>query len=293
MRALRTKVKRALIAFAREVPGAWTSSDWSRRVVVLCYHSIHPTKSFASATPAAFGNHLDWLVERCAVVPLADIPAAMRTSERNRPAVAITFDDGYRDNYEFAFPELDSRRLPATFFLTAGLLDNDPAVVERQQRLRRSTRADVCPLAWEEVRVMQTAGMEIGAHTYTHPNLAGLSRGQVRDELQRSKDIIEERLGRRIRSMAYPFGKPRRHFTAETMSLVEEVGYEYACAVLFRDVRPSDSRVAIPRLVISGDALPVLSEKVLGAWDVIGMWQEHCPLWAARLLSPRDFGQWV
>ena len=92
--------------------------------------------------------------------------------------------------------------------------------------------------------------------------------------------------------MAYPFGKPGRHFNGETAALVEELGYEYACAVLFRAVRPSDSRFAIPRFVVTRDTVERLREKVLGAWDLIGIWQERGPLWAARIVSPEDFSEW-
>lgn len=293
MTAPRTYLKHALMAFAKKASRGWLAADPTSRTVVLCYHSVHPTKSFASATPTTFGHHLDWLTRHCDVVPLEQIPRTVLTAGRTRPAVAITFDDGYLDNYEFAFPLLHSRHLPATFFLTAGFLDKDPAVLARTQMLRRSAYDDVRPLEWDQVRAMHAAGMEIGAHTYSHPNLARLSRTRARDELERSKQIIEERLGTRVRSMAYPFGKPGRHFTGETAAVVEEVGYEYACAVLFRAVRASDSRLAIPRLFVTQDTVAGLHEKIQGAWDVIGSWQEKCPLWVARMVSPEDFAEWV
>lgn len=289
--ALRIHLKHAAMAVAREASRSWTAADSAPRTVVLCYHSVHPTKSFASATPTTFSRHLDWLAATCDVVPLAHIPQALANPGRPRPAVAITFDDGYVDNYEFAFPLLHDRALPATFFVTAGLLEKDPEVLARMRMLRQSSREDVHPLEWAQVRVMHAAGMEIGAHTYSHPNLATLSGPKARDELSRSKQIIEERLGDQVRSMAYPFGKPGRHFSGQTASLVEEVGYEYACAVLFRAVRFSDSRLAIPRLTVSGDAVNGLREKVLGTWDLIGMWQERCPLWVARIVSPEDFAE--
>lgn len=289
----RTYLKQAAMAVARKAPRRWVTGDAPRRAVVLCYHSIHPTKSIASATPTAFGHHLDWLAEACDVVPLDEIPRALMEPSRSRPAVAITFDDGYLDNYEFAFPLLQERHLSATFFVTAGLLQKDAAILARTQMLSRGTSDDVRPMEWAQVGAMHTAGMEIGAHTYSHPNLAVLSRPRVWDELCRSRDIIEQRIGVRVRSMAYPFGKPGRHFTDETVALVEEAGYEYACAVLFRAVRCSDSLLAIPRLVATQDSVVGIRDKVLGAWDGIGMWQERCPLPIARIVSPEDFREWA
>jgi len=263
------------------------------RVVVLCYHSIHPDSPFTSATPQVFAGHLDWIVRHCRVVPLQDVASIASTFARDeRPAVAITFDDGYLDNYEYAFPLLNERGLTSTFFVTAGLLEKDADVLGRLAGLRASDADAIRPMEWHHARAMQAGQMEIGAHTYSHPNLARLPRDAAREELIRSKTIIEQRLGERVRSVAYPFGKPRRHFTAETVSLVEELGYEYACQVLFRGVRASDSRFRIPRFFIRGDSIKDLRAKIIGAWDPIGVWQEKSPVWLARRVSPRDFVEW-
>jgi peptidoglycan/xylan/chitin deacetylase (PgdA/CDA1 family) len=281
----KTSLKRLVTHVGRRL----TARDTAGRRVVLCYHSIHPSNSFASATPDAFGLHLDWLVAHCDVVALEQIEPAARPTHRPRPAVAITFDDGYVDNYEFAFPLLEQRGLRATFFLTAGFLEKDPRVITRVGMLRRGHHGEVRPLEWAHVRAMHAAGMEIGAHTYSHPNLALLSRPAAYEELRLSKEILEQRVGEPIRSMAYPFGKPARHFTPETVTVARELGYERACAVLFRAVRPSDSELAIPRFFVNSDRVEPLRDKVLGAWDLLGLWQEKAPLWAARLVSPDDF----
>jgi peptidoglycan/xylan/chitin deacetylase (PgdA/CDA1 family) len=261
-----------------------------QRTVVLCYHSIHPDSPFASATPRVFAGHLDWLVSHCHVIPLCDIvrTAAAGTPDA-RPAVAITFDDGYLDNYEYAFPLLNVRGLPSTFFVTAGLLEKDADVLRRLARLRASPVEAIRPMEWHHATAMRAERMEIGAHTYSHPNLAQLSRDAASEELGRSKDIIEQRIGQAVRSVAYPFGKPGRHFTAETVSLVEELGYQTGCQVLFRGVRASDARYRIPRFFVRGDSIRELRAKIIGAWDPIGVWQENGPLWLARRVSPRDF----
>src|SRR5690348_14461190 len=91
----------------------------SRRVI-LCYHSVHSSKWFSSASPELFDTHLEWLKLNCDVVPLGKLVEACAVG--SRPTVAITFDDGYLDNFEYAFPLLAKHRLTATFFVTVGLL---------------------------------------------------------------------------------------------------------------------------------------------------------------------------
>ncbi len=254
----------------------------SFRVVVLCYHSIHSTSPFASASPELFEQHLVWLKEHCEIIRFSDVFEAAKDQRGSRPLVAITFDDGYADNYEHAFPLLLTYEAPATFFLTVGFIDKDRAVIERFQALRRARAGELRPLRWSQVREMRQAGIEFGAHSYSHPNLALLGRAAAEVELRQSKEIMEVRLGEGIRSMAYPFGRPKRDFTTETVTLVSEVGYEYAATTTSRTVRVSDSRLTIPRFFASGISVRTLNDMILGAWDLLGSWQERAPLFLQR-----------
>jgi peptidoglycan/xylan/chitin deacetylase (PgdA/CDA1 family) len=258
------------------------------RVVVLCYHSIHKSRTFASATPKLFDLHLAWLRQACKVIPFRDIKAELNAPQE-RPSIAITFDDGYADNYQQAWPLLQKHGLGATFFVTAGLLEMHPAVIDRFERLRRTPASEIQPMGWAQLREMAASGMSIGAHTYSHPNLAVLSRADAAAEMRVSKDILEQRLGTPVTAMAYPFGKPGRHFTRETMEAAAESGYQSAAAVLWRDVRQGDSSFALPRITVSRDDIGTLQEKIFGAWDLVGLWQERAPRPLARLLSAEDY----
>lgn len=266
--------------------GRLLAGDPSGRVVVLCYHSIHPSASFASASPELFAAHLEWLTAFCDVVRLHDVPALRREAGRSRPAVAVTFDDGYADNHTHALPLLEAAGVPATFFLTAGFLAGDPEVVARMAAIRREP---VAALDWAQARELASAGHELGSHTWTHALLSALDSDDVASELVRSRATIEERTGFEVRSFAYPFGKPGRHFRPETARLVAAAGYELAAAVLFRGVRPADSPLALPRFFVARDDVETLAAKVAGRWDWLGIWQERSPRWAARVLSPADF----
>jgi peptidoglycan/xylan/chitin deacetylase (PgdA/CDA1 family) len=269
--------------------GRLGAGDRGSRVVVLCYHSIHPTLPFASAAPELFDAHLEWLTGSCDVIPLRYVLAAATDRSRTRPAVAITFDDGYRDNHTHALPSLDRWGVPATFFVTVGLLERDPMVVERMAALRGTSTADVAGMSWGEVGELVASGHEVGSHTWSHPTLATLGSAEAHEELVRSKAVLEDRIGGLVNSLAYPFGKPGRHATGETERVARAAGYTTAAAVLFRRVLARDSPLMIPRFFPTQDDVEILAEKVDGRWDWLGHWQERAPEWLARRVSPADF----
>ena len=278
------RVKRAALALARVA----SRPDPATRRIVFCYHSVHPNRQYASSTPEVFERQVEWLKAHCCVTTLADV-VANRNTVSGTPLVAITFDDGYEDNHSYALPILSKHGVPATFFITAGLVNRDPAVLHRLQWLWGCRPDDIVPLDWAQVRELHASGMEIGSHTYSHPNLARLSAVEAEHELRRSTDVISDQLGVAVDLFAYPFGKPAVHFTTTTTDVVRGQGYRMAAAVTFRGVRDSDSVYSIPRFFADGDDIRTLDAKIAGLYDVIGWWQDHAPLSVKRLVSPDDF----
>lgn len=280
---MKSTLKQAVVTAGRAV-SRWRQTP---RVVVLCYHAVDPAHPIGAPTSARFGEHLGWLKAHADVIPFADVCEAARTP-RDRPAVAITFDDGYADNATHALPLLSDHGATATFFLTTGFLDHTPGV-EPKMRANWGTDVPLVPMTWAQARALYDAGMTLGAHTHTHPNLARATAAATRDELARSKTIIEDHIGAAVTTFAYPFGKPRRHFTDATRAIAEEVGFRHAAAVAFRGVQPGDDPLAVPRFFVTNDTVAELADKVLGAWDIIGHVQDRMPLALARRLSPLDF----
>jgi peptidoglycan/xylan/chitin deacetylase (PgdA/CDA1 family) len=280
---LKRAVKTAAITASRILP-----RSAHNRNVILCYHSVHPDRPFHSSRPEVFDQHLEWLTENCRLVALTEINAGSQNND-GRPRVAITFDDGYEDNHSYALPVLMKWGARATFFVTTGFVERDPAVLQRFQRLLGCASSEIVPLNWTQVRELRAAGMEVGSHTHTHCNLARLSRTETERELRISKNVIAERLALPVTLFAYPFGKPRVHFTAMTSEVVRSTGYEIGAAVTFRGVRPWDSPLSLPRFFVDGDSIDKLSAKVHGDYELVGWWQQHAPLPVLRMVSPLDF----
>jgi len=231
-----------------------------------------------------FVAHLRWLAEHCDVMPLRTL--VTQPAPRNgRPQVAITFDDGHVDNYEFALPLLVEHRMPATFYVTTGYIDRDPAVMARFTSIRRVTLREIEPVSWEQLREFDAAGMEIGAHTFSHPNLAQLPPAQLPREVAEPKAEIEARLGREVTSFAYPFGQLNLHVNKAAIAAVEEAGFKTAVTAAGRGVPANDSLFTLPRF-FSSTSVEVLASKLRGDWDLVGVIQERMPTLHRRSRRP-------
>ena len=257
----------------------------TRRIVVLCYHSVHPTNGLRSATPRDFEQQIEWLNENCEVVPYSSVPGLAASSTDGRPLVAVTFDDGYEDNHRYAFPILQAHGVHATIFVTTGLVDQDRDVIRRFARSWRVSEDEVKGLSWAQISDMRAAGFDIGAHTRTHPVLTRMEEGAARDEIRASKTAIEDHLGEAVSLFAYPFGMPRKDVSDRIIGIVAHLGFASAATILYRGTRQKENPMSIPRFPITSDSMEVFSGKIHGRLDAIGLWQTYVPRWLSRLIS--------
>jgi peptidoglycan/xylan/chitin deacetylase (PgdA/CDA1 family) len=122
-------------------------------------------------------------------------------------SIVLTFDDGWRNQYAYAFPLLQKYNATATFFIFTNAIDHDLF------------------LTWDQIRVMDNSGMSIGGHTRSHPYLPDITDPAVlRDEIIGSKKIIEDQIGQKIDLFAYPYG----HYREDIIAIVKEAGYKSA-----------------------------------------------------------------
>ena len=108
-------------------------------------------------------------------------------------AMALTFDDGFKAHYDYAYPVLQTYDIPSTFFLIT------------QEITHRGEQQNGRYGVWEDFREMSEQGFEIASHTVSHPDLTGLSVEQMQTELTASRTAIEENVGQRCFSLAYPY----------------------------------------------------------------------------------------
>jgi peptidoglycan/xylan/chitin deacetylase (PgdA/CDA1 family) len=285
--ALPTRTRRSLTRVAEVGAGrVLPTPDPRSRRVVLCYHSVDPSPSYLSLAPGLFDEHLAWLQDHCQVVALDEVVAGV--GHGAGPYVAITFDDGYEDNRVHAMPRLAARDMTATFFVTAGFVERDEEVMTHLCEAWLTPRERLRPLSWSQVRELRDAGMSIGSHTWSHRNLARLSMADAERDLTRAREVLEERLGQRVPTVAYPWGKLRRHVTDQTFAAARRAGYDLGVISLPRALRESDGPLRIPRLGVGAEPVERLAAKVTGAIDWHGYVHERMPAPLARRLFAED-----
>jgi len=187
-----------------------TDGGWGASVDILMYHSIASDPGPTSIPVDVFREHVEALVESGKrVVPLVSL-AAWQRGELSLPerAVVITFDDGFQDFADAAFPILKKYALAASVFLPTGCLGGSESWVGSNSPPRKL-------MSWGTVADLAREGVDFGGHSVTHADLTALPPERLRDEIKRSQDEIGERLGRPTETFAPPYGRSDARVRAE------------------------------------------------------------------------------
>ena len=236
---------------------------------VLVYHSIsapaEPMPGEIDISPARFEQQLAWLQKTNRVVRLEDTLARSGTRE-----IAITFDDGYRDNLTTALPLLEKYSLPMTLFVVAGFVDSDGYLSEDE--LREISRH---PL------------ITIGAHGLWHRHFNRISHQEAHFELSESRRLLEETIERKVDLMAWPYGE----CTPAVEQLAGECGYRAAWSVWKGNNGPF-SRWRVPlgrndhmlRFIAKCSGLYGLTEARLHRYQERRRQRSVCPMNASALM---------
>jgi peptidoglycan/xylan/chitin deacetylase (PgdA/CDA1 family) len=236
-------------------------------IPVLTYHSIadrgEGLPDRYRIAPSRFARQVD-LLEAIGFGPatldtlFATLDGAP-TPVTDHPVV-ITFDDGYADFYDQAFPILRRHRFPATVFLVTDQIGQEaewdlaPGVV-RGPRL----------MPWHEIREAAAQGIEFHSHSCSHPRLSRVPVTMAKRELRDSKRAIEETLGRPVHYFCYPHGDANPAVQAE----VRAAGYRAAFSTEIGLTNPSQDRFFLLRVKVRpGDSLADFAAKLHTGWGV-------------------------
>lgn len=199
----------------------------------------------------AFRRQIDWLSARGEILSLEEALRRRGEADSGRYFV-ITFDDGYADVFDNAFPLLEQRQIPFTLYLTSGPIDAPDDFPQWPGR----------PLTWDQTKVMAGSGlMTMGAHTHTHPDLRYVDGRAAVEEVELSNELIQHQVGVMPRHFTYPKGwwSPtadpviRRSYSSATLGMGRSITADSDVFTLHRvSVLRSDGFGVFRRKMVTG-----------------------------------------
>lgn len=202
-------------------------------LLVLTYHAIDDRSAVISVSPEKFR----WQMRQLTALGMKGISLAQAFAHLEQTgcyppdAAVLTFDDGYLSVLEHALPVMAEHDFSATVFLVTSMMGMNAV-----QARAAHPDFDRGLLDWDQAETLVRAGLEVGSHTVSHPDLRCVSPCALEQELEQSKTLLEQRLQLRVDALAYPYG----HFNAEVLATTSRY-YRRACTTrLGRCGRQSD-----------------------------------------------------
>jgi peptidoglycan/xylan/chitin deacetylase (PgdA/CDA1 family) len=217
-------------------------------VPVLMYHEVspspHPAFRRYTVTVRDFTRQMRWLAA-FGYQPI-DMDALVRARQGGaslpRRPVVITFDDGFQGCADYAVPVLRAHGFTAVFYLVAGLMG------ATSRWLRPELGMELALMSWDTARSLAAEGFRCGAHSLTHPRLAGLDAASLGPELVDARRRIEDELSQPVVHLAYPYGA----FDQAVQAAAAEAGYVTACSTRPGRSGADDDLLALHRVTVYG-----------------------------------------
>jgi peptidoglycan/xylan/chitin deacetylase (PgdA/CDA1 family) len=231
----------------------WLPAVSYRHPRILMYHMISPAPAGAKfrglrVTPDQFERQLRYLRDHgWRFVTMAELMA--QTPDLPEKTVALTFDDGYEDNYTQAFPLLKKYQAKATLYLVVDRHHRDWSTYKKAHHDSGELAREPKLSDWQVTEMLASGLVELGAHTLTHANLTAADEASRWREIAESRSVLESRFVTAVESFAYPFGL----YGPSDVAAVHKAGYTSAVTVLEGiEARAADRPFELRRVKISG-----------------------------------------
>lgn len=216
----------------------------AKAVPVLMYHHVSPNPGLVTLSPEVFSAQMEWIAANGYHTATCDeLAGFLEGGGLPAKSVVITFDDGYLDNYVYAYPVLERLGLRAAVFIVTGWIGDGPprkhsgmsgeipSCPDHKTCMAkvRSGQGDEVMLRWSEIDAMHRSGVfEFHSHTHTHTRWdqrvadPAARREALARDLSQSRDALKERLGREERHLCWPQG----YFDDDYVAVAEDLGFQ-------------------------------------------------------------------
>lgn len=237
---------------------------YSRGVLILNYHSINPEHEY-STSPSDFDQQMKYLRENYKVIKLEDI----RNEDNSPLSVVITFDDGFADNYEYAFPILKKYNLPATIFLVSDFVFDNIDITKKWVPYN-----GLKPLTENNIKEMALSGLiTFGSHGKNHDPVSSLPETDFRADLIESISRIQTCTGQKVTSYAFPFGQLAQRGLFDE-KFFNGLGFFSVCTTDWGINKSGSMSGFLKRIRIdSQDKLDDFKAKISGSWGFVSYFQ--------------------
>lgn len=178
---------------------------------ILMYHSVDENNFLFNVYPKDFEKQMQYLNDnKYNVIKLADLAQKIINKQKiELKTVVLTFDDGYKNNYENALPVLKKYGFPATMFLATSYIGQN--IPDYPLEI----------LNWQEIKEMKNLGLiNFGFHSHTHPeDIKALNKENFLNEINQSKEILKDI------NLVMIFAYPRGKFTGEQINILKQNGF--------------------------------------------------------------------
>lgn len=226
VRRLLTDLRRVLSGPSRRLRVARMCAQGKAPISVLFYHRVADIYPNGWTIPTAmFEAQMEWIRARFDIIDMQELQRRLRQKDSRRPAVHITFDDGYAENCRFALPYLIRNQIPCTYFVTLeNVLEGCPFLHDVRNG---------CPLpvnTIDELRSMAQANIDIGFHTRSHCDCGELrTAADFKHEIVDGVNELRGELEAPVRYFAFPFGLPH-NIPIAGIQAVYQAGFEAFCS---------------------------------------------------------------
>ena len=226
--------------------------------VIVTFHRVLDTEQPEGLTVGVglFEEYCRFFKRHFNVVSLANLVDKLEEGGHLNRELAITFDDGYRDNFEYAAPVLEKLGLPATFFIVTQWIGTDVVPWwDRQQGVQYPW------MTWDQVRSLHERGFEFGVHTRTHVDLGTVVDIEAHEEILGARRELEERLGKPAELFAYPYGR-LANLADVNRRLIRGAGFRCCCSCFGGVIDGGTDPFHLRRVPISSrSSFPMISSK--------------------------------
>jgi peptidoglycan/xylan/chitin deacetylase (PgdA/CDA1 family) len=191
-------------------------------------------------------------------------------------SLAITFDDGYLDNYTNSYPVLKNYGFKATVFLAVDYIGKNTEAEFVSQNVGLNKNINF--LSWPQIREMSGNDIFFGSHTMSHVKMFRLPKSTLENEISGSKAVIEDKLGKEIFSFSFPYafpqGKGSDRFRAMSKKALKDSGYKLAVTTNIGRNPINSDPFFLRRIPIHvNDSIQRFSAKLQGAYDWVRIFQ--------------------